>query len=127
MVIIDQTNNSISVTRGDYAALVFSAYEDDSTTMHELSNGDTVQMQICKNYGTPVKTYTRTKTNSLSTTDDDYTIEIPTGDTKDLKFGEYFYDVSIVDTSGNVCTYIGDDGDIQPRFTVLKEAGGGDE
>ena len=127
MVIIDQTTNNISHTRGDYAALVFCAYEDDGVTLHELASGDIVQMQISKKYGSAEKTFSKTKTTSLSTTEDDYTIEIPTGATKDMKWGEYVYDVSIIPTTGQVCTYIGDDGENEPKYIVLKEVGGEDE
>lgn len=127
MVIIDQTTQNISVTRGDYAALVFCAYEDDGITLHELSAGDVVQLQIDKKYGSPIKTFSRTKATALTTTEDDYTIEIPTGATKDMKWGEYVYDVSIIPANGKVCTYIGDDGENEPKFIILKEAGGTDE
>lgn len=127
MVIIDQTTQNISHTRGDYAALVFCAYEDDGVTLHELANGDVVQMQISKKYGSAEKTFTKVKTTSLTTTENDYTIEIPTGATKDMKWGEYVYDVSIIPATGQVCTYIGDDGENQPKYIVLKEVGGEDE
>lgn len=127
MVIIDQTTQNISHTRGDYAALVFCAYEDDGVTLHELANGDIVQMQISKKYGSAEKTFTKAKTTSLTTTENDYTIEIPTGATKDMKWGEYVYDVSIIPLTGQVCTYIGDDGENQPKYIVLKEVGGEDE
>ena len=127
MVIIDQTTQNISHTRGDYAALVFCAYEDDGVTLHELANGDIVQMQISKKYGSAEKTFTKAKTTSLTTTENDYTIEIPTGATKDMKWGEYVYDVSIIPVTGQVCTYIGDDGENQPKYIVLKEVGGEDE
>lgn len=127
MVIIDQTTQNISHTRGDYAALVFCAYEDDGVTLHELANGDIVQMQISKKYGSAEKTFTKAKTTSLGTTENDYTIEIPTGATKDMKWGEYVYDVSIIPATGRVCTYIGDDGENQPKYIVLKEVGGEDE
>lgn len=127
MVIIDQTTQNISHTRGDYAALVFCAYEDDGVTLHELANGDIVQMQISKKYGSAEKTFTKAKTTSLTTTENDYTIEIPTGATKDMKWGEYVYDVSIIPATGQVCTYIGDDGENQPKYIVLKEVGGEDE
>ena len=127
MVIIDTATQNISVTRGDYAALVFCAYEDDGVTLYNLSQGDTVQLQISKKYGSPEKTFIKTKQNALTTTEDDYTIEIPTGATKDMKWGEYVYDVSLVPANGKVCTYIGDDGENQPKFIILKEVGGADE
>lgn len=127
MVIIDTETNNISVTRGDYVALVFCAYEDDGVTLHELNTGDVVQLQIGKKYGTSDKTFTTEKVSSSTTTEDDYTVEIPTGATKDMKWGDYFYDVSIVPASGEVCTYIGDDGENQPKFIILKEVGGDGE
>lgn len=123
MVLIDTTTQSISLTRGDYAALTFCAYENDGITLHELANGDTVQLQIGKKYGDPIKTFTKQKASSSATSDTDYTIEILPEDTKELKFGDYYFDVSIVTASGQVCTYIGDTGDNQPKFTILKEVG----
>ena len=127
MVIIDTETNNISVTRGDYVALVFCAYEDDGVTLHELNTGDVVQLQIGKKYGTVDKPFYKEKPSSATTTEDDYTIEIPAGATKDMKWGEYYYDVSIITTSGEVCTYIGDDGENQPKFIILKEVGGESE
>ena len=122
MINIDQNKQHISLTRGDYAALVFTAYEEDET-IFELNQGDKVQMQIGKKYGTPDKTFTTEKMDSETTTDADYTIEIHPEDTKDMKFGDYYYDVQVVTADGYVCTYIGDSGSIKPRFTLLKEVG----
>lgn len=122
MIFIDTNTQNIAMTRGDYAAITFCAYEQDTETLFELSEGDTVQLQICKKYGTPLKTYTKVKASG-ETTADDYTIEIPSNDTKDMKFGEYYYDVSIITADGYVCTYIGADEKNSPKFTILNEAG----
>lgn len=127
MVIIDTDTNDISLTRGDYAALVFTAYEDEGTTIHDLAMGDTVQFQMGKKYGKPDVVKTKVKEDALATSEDDYVIEIEPEDTKSLKFGDYFYDVSIVTATGEVCTYIGDTGDNEPKFTILKEVGGTNE
>ena len=124
MIIIDQKTQAIALTRGDYAAFVFRAFEDDGVTLYDLNEGDTVQLQLSKKYGSPLKTWTKTKANSLSTTADDYTIEVNPADTKDLKFGDYFYDVSIITADGEVCTYIGATKDNKPTFTILEETGG---
>lgn len=126
MVIIDQETQDISITRGDYATLVFVAYEDDGITMHDLADGDIVQLQISKKYGAsnPI-TKTREKVGDLATTEDDYSIILEPADTKNLKFGDYVYDVSIL-SGDSVCTYIGDTGENQPKFTILKEVGGVD-
>ena len=126
MIIVDQDKQSISITRGDYAALVFCAYEDE-TTLHNLSEGDTVQLQIGKTYGNPLKKWVRTKNDSSATTHTDYTVEIQPEDTKEMKFGEYVYDVSIITSGGGVFTYIGDNGVIKPTFTILKEVGSSEE
>lgn len=123
MIFIDNTTQNIAMTRGDYAALVFCAYEEDEETLFELNEGDKVQLQIGKKYGTPLKTYTRVKEDTETTTADDYTIEIPPESTKDMKFGDYVYDVSIITADGYVCTYIGADKTKQPKFTILYEAG----
>lgn len=127
MILIDERTQSISMTRGDYAAFVFKAFTDDGTTMYDLVNGDTIQLQIGKKYGSPVNKWTRTKESSSATTSTDYTIEIQPEDTKDMKFGEYFYDVSIITAEGKTYTYIGDTGTKQPKFTLLKETGGADD
>lgn len=127
MILIDEKTQSIGLTRGDYAALVFCAYEDDGVTLYDLHEGDRVQLQIAKKYGSPIKTFFKTKENNLTATATDYTVEIQPEDTKDMKFGEYVYDVSIIPVDGKVCTYIGDNGDNQPKFTILKETGGEDD
>lgn len=122
MIFIDSAKQNISLTRGDYAALIFTAYNEDET-IYELSPGDTVQLQIGKKYGTPDKTFVTKKTEDGATTDTDYTIEIQPEDTKDMKFGDYFYDVSVITKDGYTCTYIGDSGTNKPKFTILKEVG----
>ena len=128
MVIIK--NQSIQLTRGDYASLVFIAEEYNPDTrqyeMYELQEGDKVVFQLCKKYGTPLITKTKVK-GSGETTVDDYTIEIEAEDTKGLKFGEYYYDVALVVNIDETCTYIGADSNNQPKFTILEEAGGGNE
>ena len=126
MVIVDTTTQSIALTRGDYAALCFCAYESDNQ-MYELSMGDTVQLQVGKKYGTPLKKWVKVKEDESATTDADYTIQISPEDTKDMKFGDYVYDVSIITAGGDVCTYIGNTGELEPKFTILKEVGGTDD
>ena len=136
MIFVDNTTQNIAVTRGDYAALIFCAYEvedgEQTDTLFELNEGDTVQLQIGRKYGTPLKTYKTVKEDSSATTEDDYTIEIPSYDTdeekstKDMKFGDYYYDVSIITADGYVCTYIGAEQNKMPLFTILKEVGGAD-
>ena len=122
MIKIDETKQSIAMTRGDYAALVFTAY-DTEEAMYDLDEGDTIQLQICKKYGTPLKTFTKVKADSSATTAEDYTVEIMPEDTKDMKFGNYYYDVSLITAGGYVCTYIGADESNSPGFTILNEAG----
>ncbi len=123
MIFIDTNTQNIAMTRGDYAALVFCAYKQEDDTLFPLNEGDIVQLQICKKYGTPLKTYINEKTDTEETTADDYTIEIPSDGTKDMKFGDYYYDVSIITTDGYVCTYIGSNETNSPKFTLLNEAG----
>lgn len=123
MIFIDEKTQDIAMTRGDYEAIVFCAYEEDES-MYELSEGDIVQLQIGKKYGVPLKTYKKEKMDSSTTSEDDYTIEIPSGSTKDMKFGDYYYDVSIITSEGYVCTYIGADINNKPIFTILNEVGG---
>lgn len=131
MVIIDDTSKSIQLTRGDYASLIFIAEEFNPDTeeyeMYQLQEGDKVMFQLAKSYGKPLLTITKTKEDDEETTADDYTIEIEPEFTKTLKFGEYFYDVALVVNGDEVCTYIGSDGKNKPKFTILEEAGGGNE
>ena len=128
MVIIK--NQSIQLTRGDYASLVFIAEEYNPGTeqyvMYELQEGDKVRFQLGKKYGTPLITKEKVK-RSGETTADDYTIEIEAEDTKDLKFGDYVYDVSLIVNQDECCTYIGADEENQPKFTILQEVGASDE
>lgn len=129
MIIINQETQDIAMTRGDYAAFVFNAYTDDGTTLYSLNQGDTVQLEVGKKYGGKLKEWKTPKENSLSTSSTDYTIEIDPNDTKDMKFGDYVYDVSIITADGKVYTYIGAREDengntIEPKFTILEEVGG---
>ena len=115
---------NISLTRGDYASLVFSAYEEGYTELCSLYKDDKVVFQLGKKYGSPIFTKAKVKENNEATTEADYTISISPEDTKELKNGGvYYYDVAIV-RGNQVFTYIGDDDTNKPTFKLLNEVGG---
>lgn len=128
MVIIEKWD--IKMTRGDAVPFIFSAYRDeDMEEIYELNPGDKIVFQLCKKPGVPVITKEKIKENSEPTTPEDYIIKFVSSDTKDLQFGDYFYDVAIHfnEAEAEPWTYIGDKGLGMPKFTLLKEAGGEDE
>lgn len=132
MVIIDGQN--IKMTRGDSASIVFRALNGDGDTYDELDNGDVLQFQFGKKYGSPICVKRNVYRPEMDL-DDFYTIHLEPDDTKyytvegeirELKFADYVYDVSII-CSGEVCTFIWEDEDHQPKLTLLKEVDKGVE
>ena len=107
----------IELTRGDNASIVFSAVNGEGAT-YEPSAGDKLQFAVAKKVGTePLFSITNTMV-----TDDDafWTIQILPEHTKELKFGDYVYDVQLSNSSG-VDTIIGETDDIHPTFRVWGE------
>ncbi len=94
MLQVDDEN--ITLTRGDTAVLELNVTKDDGTP-YDFSQ-DTVVLTI--------KTTTNSKDILVQKTFSDGTIKIEHGDTKELKYGTYKYDVQITTGGGDVYTVI---------------------
>lgn len=105
MLTIDE--NTVAITRGDTGYIYLNLTKDGEPYSYE--SGDTVTFSVKKNYE-----------------DTDYAFQktVPAGnafiinpvDTKNLEYGNYFYDVQLNTTLGEIFTVIG-----PAKFKVTKE------
>lgn len=126
MLNIDTETMLIELTRGDSAAIVFSAVDGDGTTFTPLA-GDTIQFAVAKKWGgTPLMLIENEyDPNEEDALDKFWTIQIVTdswlenGEDK-FKFTDYVWDCQI-GTSTGAQTIIGKTDDLEPTFRVLGE------
>ena len=105
MLTIDE--NTIAITRGDTGYIHLDLTKDSEPYPYE--EGDTVTFSVKKNYE-----------------DEDYAVQkiVPAGtaiilnpiDTKKLEYGDYFYDIQLNTTLGEIFTVVG-----PAKFKVTKE------
>ena len=107
MLAIDE-NNNITLTRGDSASISVALKNPDGTD-YNLQSGDELLFTVKYNCITEDIIIQK----DIST---DAIINLIPSDTKDLLYGEYFYDVQLTRANGSVNTVI------PPRdFIVAKE------
>lgn len=107
MLAIDE-NNNITLTRGDSASISVALKNPDGT-YYNLQSGDELLFTVKYNCITEDIIIQK----DIST---DAIINLIPSDTKDLLYGEYFYDVQLTRANGSVNTVI------PPRdFIVAKE------
>lgn len=107
MLAIDE-NNNITLTRGDSASISVTLKNPDGTD-YNLQSGDELLFTVKYNCITEDIIIQK----DIST---DTIINLIPSDTKDLLYGEYFYDVQLTRANGDVNTVI------PPRdFIVAKE------
>ena len=107
MLAIDE-NNNITLTRGDSASISVTLKNPDGTD-YNLQSGDELLFTVKYNCITEDIIIQK----DIST---DAIINLIPSDTKDLLYGEYFYDVQLTRANGSVNTVI------PPRdFIVAKE------
>lgn len=107
MLAIDE-NNNITLTRGDSASISVALKNPDGTA-YNLQSGDELLFTVKYNCITEDIIIQK----DIST---DAIINLIPSDTKDLLYGEYFYDVQLTRANGDVNTVI------PPRdFIVAKE------
>lgn len=119
MLSINTETMLIELTRGDNASIVFSAVDSDGTT-YTPSTGDKLKFAVAKKVGAEPLFQIETEKTALNTNDDFWTIQILPEHTRELKFGDYAYDVQLSNSSG-VDTIIGETDDIHPTFRVWGE------
>lgn len=99
------TNNIMQITRGDSAVFEIEVYDADDK-QYTLQEGDLLEFTVKKN--TKASEALIHKIGSL--------IELYPEDTKDLKYGNYVYDVQLTFASGSVDTII-----TPTAFAILEE------
>ena len=138
MLTIDATTMMISVTRGDFFSIVFSAKDAEETTWHP-DEGDTLIFAVAKKLGgEPIIS----KTNTYDGEDEEayWTINVGTEDSDDwykkdedgnvvlddsgnpvpLDFGSYVWDLQLGTPTGKV-TIIGKSDEMSPKFRIWGE------
>lgn len=114
MLKIDTKTMTISMTKGDAEYIVFSA-EDDEGQAYVPVAGDMLKFGVAKKVDTdPIF-------QIENTMDDDaeefWTIEIEPEHTRELKLGEYVFDVELT-TSTGPDTIIGETDEVHPKFIL---------
>lgn len=114
---VDPNEMLIELTRGDTAQITFSAVDAEENP-YVPSAGDKLGLTVAKKPGSdPIFSI-------VNTMDDDaeafWNITILPEHTKDMKFGDYAFDVQLIHDS-NVDTIIGITDDITPTFRVWGE------
>ncbi len=94
MLHIDDDQN-ITLTRGDSAT--FGLTVKQNTSSYDFSN-DTVKFTVKKNVNTNDILFQKTFSNGV--------INLTPSDTSDLKYGTYYYDVQLKNTSNGIYTVI---------------------
>lgn len=96
----DVTNNIITLTRGDYAALDIFVYNQDETP-HILTEGETLTLSVKRKTTDLTPIFQKV----LKQGDELVFVFLPE-DTKDLSFGTYKYDVEFNTADGKTDTII---------------------
>ena len=94
MLHIDEDQN-ITLTRGDSAT--FGLTVKQNTSSYDFSR-DTVKFTVKKNVNTDDILFQKTFSNGV--------INLTPSDTSDLKYGTYYYDVQLKNTSNGIYTVI---------------------
>ena len=131
MLTIDTNTMMISVTRGDYVSIVFSAKDAEETTWHPSAD-DVLTFAVGKKYGAePVISKSNTYDGEDETSfwtieikdedwykkDSDGNVVYVDGEPSLIDFGSYVWDLQLTTSSGKV-TIIGKSDDYSPKFKV---------
>ena len=104
-------NNKIFLTRGDSFETTITMAYAGSSSAYTPQPGDVITFALKEARMTPGNQDFVNKTPLISKTIPNETLllSIEPADTKNLKFGNYKYDVEIVFENGKVCTFIDDE------------------
>lgn len=119
MLNIDTEKMLIEMTRGDTVSIVFSAVDGEGTAWNPTQTTDMLRFAVAKKVGAE-PLFEITNTYDGVDTDAFWTITIPSANTKELKFGDYVYDVQLITTSG-IDTIIGKTDTISPTLRLWGE------
>lgn len=99
MYSIDPKTNNITLVRGDYFACNISMTKDDEPF---VPSSGSLRFAVKKKYTDPDEKVLILKTIPLET----LLLELESADTKDLRFGEFVYDIEYTDANGHPDTFI---------------------
>jgi hypothetical protein len=94
----------IYVTRGDSQFITIIHYDEDNNQLNFISGQDIIYFTVKTSAQTVQKTIQKTITNF--TLDGEAVVEINPEDTKDLRFGQYVYDVQWTQSDGTIITIV---------------------
>ena len=139
MLTIDTNDMSISITRGDYAAIVFSAVDDEGNDWDpETANVDTLTFAVAKKFGDePLISVSNvydgqdeeafwtieigaTGSNDWYKKDSSGNVIYKDGEPVLIDFGNYVWDLQLTTSSGK-STIIGKSDEYSPKFRVWGE------
>jgi len=117
MFVVDSEKKLIALTRGDTAMITFSAVDSDGN-QYEPEYGDELKLSVAKKYGaSPLFEITNIMNDDAEAF---WGIVIGSHNTKNLRFGDYVFDVQLKHGS-SVDTIIGKTDDCSPTFRVWDE------
>lgn len=105
---IDAKTNNITLVRGDYFPCNIAMTKNDEPFIP--TNG-TLRFAVKKKYADPDEKVLIIKQIPLDT----MLLELESSDTKDLRFGEYVYDIEYTDVNGRPDTFI------RAKFFIAEE------
>lgn len=105
---INENTYNIKLTRGDYLAVTVGMSKDDSD--YRPAQG-TLRIAVKKRYKDPDSEVLINKQIPLDT----LLLELESGDTKHLNYGDYDYDIEYTDAQGHPDTFI------EGKLTLTKE------
>ena len=101
MFTINPITNDISLTRGDTMTMKI-RLTDANGDLYIPGAGDVIRFAVKKDYSDPAPLISRNAVIDGS----DITITVPPGDTANLKFGIYKYDIQLTTGGGVVDTFV---------------------
>lgn len=119
MLNIDTDKMLIEMTRGDTVSIVFSAVDGEGTPWLPTQTTDMIRFAVAKKVGAE-PLFEITNTYDGVDTDAFWTITISSDKTKEMKFGDYVYDVQLITESG-IDTIIGKTDTISPTLRLWGE------
>lgn len=94
----------IYVTRGDSQVITIIHYDEDHNPVEFISGQDTVYFTVKTSAQTVQKAFQKTIINF--TLEGEAVVQIDPEDTKDLRFGQYVYDVQWTQSNGTIITLV---------------------
>lgn len=106
---VNTDNGTIRLTRGDTARLYITIENESVGENYEITSADTLRLTLKKSIKDTYPAFQKVISGTNM-------FHIEPGDTSNLSFGRYFYDIELTTSDGDVYTIIG-----PAIFEILKE------